>query len=63
MSEIIEFSSFFVNFDQHPRMNIKSFKNLEKMNLITRQRRFMKHVDEYVNKINVINVELRTQMT
>ena len=23
----------------------------------------MKHVDEYVNKINVINVELRTQMT
>ena len=33
------------------------------MNLITRQRRFMKHVDEYVNKINVINAELRTQMT
>ena len=23
----------------------------------------MKHVDEYVNKMNVINVELRTQMT
>ena len=32
------------------------------MNLITRQRKFIKHVDEYVNKINVINVELRTQM-
>ena len=33
------------------------------MNLIIRQRKFMKHVDEYVNKINVINVELRTQIT
>ena len=33
------------------------------MNLITRQRKFIKHVDEYINKINVINVELRTQMT
>ena len=33
------------------------------MNLIIRQRKFIKHVDEYVNKINVINVELRTQIT
>ena len=32
------------------------------MNLITRQRKFIKHIDEYVNKINVINVELRTQI-
>ena len=33
------------------------------MNLITRQRRFIKHINEYVNKINVINAELRTQIT
>ena len=63
MFETIEFFSFFVNFDQHSRMNIKLFKDLKEINLITRQRRFMKHVDEYVNKINVINAELRTQMT
>ena len=62
MFEIIEFFSFFVNFDQHSRMSIKFFKNLKEMNLIIRQRRFMKHVDEYINKINVINAELRTQM-
>ena len=62
MSEITEFFSFFINFDQHSRINIKFFKNLKEMNLITRQRKFIKHVDEYVNKINVINVELRTQM-
>ena len=63
MSEITEFFSFFVNFGQHSRMSIKSFKDLKEMNLITRQRKLMKHVDEYVNKINVINAELRTQMT
>ena len=63
MFEITEFSPFFVNFGQHSRMSIKSLKNLKKMNLITRQRKFMKHVDEYVNKINVINAKLRTQMT
>ena len=63
MSEITEFSSFFVNFGQHSRMSIKFFKDLKKMNLITRQQKLMKHVDEYVNKMNVINVELRTQMT
>ena len=63
MFEITEFFSFFVNFGQHPRMNIEFFKDLKKMNLITRQRRLMKHADEYVNKMNVINVELRTQMT
>ena len=63
MFKIIEFFSFFVNFDQHSRINIKFFKNLKKINLITRQRKFIKHVDEYVNKINVINVELRTQIT
>ena len=63
MFEIIKFFSFFVNFDQHSRINIKLFTNLKKMNLITRQRKFIKHVDEYVNKINVINSELRTQMT
>ena len=63
MSETTEFSSFFVNSGQHPRMNIEPFRDLKKMNLITRQRRLMKHVDEYVNKMNVINAELRTQMT
>ena len=62
MFKTIEFSPFFVNFDQHSRINIKPFKDLKKMNLIIRQRKLIKHVDEYVNKINVINVELRTQM-
>ena len=62
MFEIIEFFSFFVNFDQYSRMNIKFFKNLKRMNLITRQRRFIKHINKYVNKMNVINVKLRTQM-
>ena len=62
MSEITEFFSFFVNFDQHSRMSIEPFRDLKRMNLITRQRRFMKHADEYVNKMNVINAELRTQM-
>ena len=62
MFKIIKFFSFFVNFDQHSRINIKIFKNKKKMNLITRQRKFIKHVDEYINKINVINVELRTQI-
>ena len=63
MFETTGFFSFFANFGQHPRMSIKPFKDLKKMNLITRQRRLMKHADEYVNKMNAINVELRTQMT
>ena len=63
MSETTEFSSFFVNSDQHPRMSIELPKDLKEMNLITRQRRLMKHADEYVNKMNAINAELRTQMT
>ena len=62
MFEIIEFFSVFVNFDSYSRINIKFFKNLKKMNLITRQRKFIKYVDEYINKINVINVKLRTQI-
>ena len=63
MFEITGFSPFFVNFGQHSRMGIKPSKDLKGMNLTTRQRRLMKHADEYANKMDAINAKLRTQMT
>ena len=60
--EFIKCTSFLVNFDQHLNISFEFARDLDVLDLTTRQHILRSRAHYYVDKINSINQELRSQI-